>query len=52
MIALLKKLIVGYKPNKSKTFETDDVLRFLREASDDEYLLMKVFFLLELIIIV
>lgn len=42
LIALLKKLADGYKPKKSNIFEPDDVIRFLQEASDDEYLFMKV----------
>lgn len=42
LIAFLKRQAVGYRPQKSQTFTREDVHTFLLEASDNEYLLMKV----------
>ena len=38
----MKKLNKGYKPKKSKVLTSDDVYRFVREAPDESYLLVKV----------
>lgn len=42
LTTLLKNLSGGYKAKKSKILESDDIIKFLREAPDDVYLLMKV----------
>lgn len=42
LIAFLKRQAVGYRPQKSQTFTREDIHKFLLEASDNEYLLMKV----------
>lgn len=42
LIAFLKRQNQGYKPNKAKTFSREEVNKFLLEAPDDNYLLMKV----------
>lgn len=40
--AFLKRQNAGYKPKKSNTFSREGINRFLEEAPDDKYLLMKV----------
>ena len=47
--AYLKKENEGYKPKKSKTFTTNDITKFCREAPDVEYLATKVRIILPLI---
>lgn len=42
LIAFLKRQADGYKPKKSETFTREDINKFLCEAPDNEYLLMKV----------
>lgn len=42
LIAFLKKKMKGYRSKKSEVFTTDQVNKFLNEASDNEYLLEKV----------
>lgn len=42
LIAFLKRQNQGYKPNKAKTFSREEVNKFLLEAPDNNYLLMKV----------
>lgn len=42
LIALLKKENAGHVPKKSKTFERQEIQKFLSEAPDEKYLLMKV----------
>ncbi|KAF2895572.1 hypothetical protein ILUMI_10606, partial [Ignelater luminosus] len=39
--ALLKRKSDGYKPKKSKTLTSQEINRFLKEASDDKYLFTK-----------
>ncbi|RZC35054.1 Phage integrase domain containing protein, partial [Asbolus verrucosus] len=41
LTTLLKKLTGRYKPKKSNIFEQHDVIRFLKQASDNDYLFMK-----------
>lgn len=38
----LRKTASGYLPQKSYVFQPDDIQRFLREASDNEFLASKV----------
>lgn len=45
LIAFLKKQSVGHKPKKSRILTIEDISRFLREADDKEFLLMKVVWL-------
>jgi hypothetical protein len=40
--AFLKRKAHGYKPKKSKTLTAEQVNKFIKEASDDKYLLQKV----------
>lgn len=40
--AFLKRKSRGYEPKKSKVFSKDDVVKFLKNASDEEHLLHKV----------
>lgn len=40
--AFLKRKRKGYKPKKSQVFNRDDIVKFLNNASDQEYLLHKV----------
>lgn len=42
VVAFLKKQSKGYRPKKSKIFTRQEVVRFMREAEDEKYLLMKV----------
>ncbi|XP_063925239.1 uncharacterized protein LOC135139081 isoform X1 [Zophobas morio] len=42
--AFLKQQSVGHRPKKSKVFTLEEMERFLDNASDDEYLLQKVIF--------
>jgi hypothetical protein len=42
LIAFLKKKNTGYRPKKSKCFTKEEMRKFLKEAPDDTYLLMKV----------
>lgn len=42
LTAFLKEKSVGYKPKKSKTLSQDNVRKFLLEAPDREFLMMKV----------
>lgn len=42
LIAFLKQKAVGHRPKKSLTFSKEDVARFIREAPDEDYLMMKV----------
>lgn len=42
LIAFLKRKAVGYQPVKSRIFTKEDILRFVREADDNTYLLNKV----------
>lgn len=42
LTAFLKEKSVGYKPKKSKTLSQDNVSKFLLEAPDREFLMMKV----------
>lgn len=42
LTSFLKSKSQGYKPKKSKTLERPEIEKFLNEAPDDEYLLMKV----------
>lgn len=39
---LLKELSFGYESKKSKVFSMAQILKFLNEAPDDRYLMMKV----------
>lgn len=43
LTAFLKKKAIGYKSEKTKIFTRDEVNRFLTEAPDEIYLMMKVF---------
>lgn len=43
VIAYLKRQAVGYRPKKASTFSREDVRRFISEAPNETYLLMKVF---------
>lgn len=45
MSAFLKQQSVGHRPKKSKVFTLEEMERFLDNASDDEYLLLKVIFI-------
>lgn len=40
--SFLKTLNVDYKPKKSTVFSQEDVEKFLSEAPDDRFLMMKV----------
>lgn len=42
LTAFLKRENVGYKPKKSEIFTREEVYRFLLEAADERYLMMKV----------
>lgn len=42
LVAFLKREASGYAPKKSLTLERDEISRFLAEASDGDYLHMKV----------
>lgn len=42
LIAYLKRQSVGYRPKKSKTFSKEEIFKFLVEASDEQFLMMKV----------
>ena len=42
LVAFLKSKNAGYRPKKSLVFSREDMNRFLTEAPDHEYLLMKV----------
>lgn len=42
LLCFLKKKNVGHRPKKSKVFSREDVNKFLNNAPDDKYLLMKV----------
>lgn len=42
LIAFLKKQNIGYRPKKSNTFLRSDIEKFVKEAPDDKFLLMKV----------
>lgn len=44
VLAYLKKKSIGYRPKKSKVFERNDIERFLQDADDDMFLMMKVRF--------
>lgn len=44
LIAFIKQLHRGYKAKKAKTFLVQEVAKFLNEAPDEEYLLLKVNF--------
>ena len=45
LTAFLKRKNDGYSAKKSKTLDADQVQKFLTEASDEEYLLIKVRYL-------
>ncbi|XP_045479864.1 uncharacterized protein LOC123684593 [Harmonia axyridis] len=42
--AFLKRKSKGYEPKKSQVFSREDIVKFLKNASDQEYLLHKAFF--------
>lgn len=42
LIAFLKRKASGYKPKKSKIFTKQEIVRFMKEADDKDYLLAKV----------
>ena len=42
VVAFLKQKSSSHKPKKSKIFTRDDIIKFLIEAPDNEYLMMKV----------
>lgn len=42
LIAFLKKMKSGYIAKKSKTLEIEDIDKFIREAPDEDFLMMKV----------
>lgn len=42
LTAFLKKCYVGHRPNKSRTFTKNEIDKFVSEAPDDKFLLMKV----------
>ncbi|KAL1509202.1 hypothetical protein ABEB36_003975 [Hypothenemus hampei] len=42
LMAFLRRKNLGYKSEKCKVFETNEIKKFLQEAPDDRYLLMKV----------
>ncbi|KAL1489038.1 hypothetical protein ABEB36_013983 [Hypothenemus hampei] len=44
LIAFLKQKGVGYQPKKSKILTKEEILKFLQEAPDEEFLMMKVIF--------
>lgn len=44
VVAFLKKKSVGYRPKKSKVFERCEIDKFLEDADDNLYLMMKVKF--------
>jgi hypothetical protein len=44
LFALLKTNSKGYQPKKAAVFQDEDVVRFMQNASDDEYLSTKVCF--------
>lgn len=39
--AFLKRKSKGYEPKKSQVFSQEDIVKFLKNASDQEYLLHK-----------
>lgn len=43
LIAYLKRKNIGHRPKKASVFTKEDVKQFLNEASDDEFLILKVF---------
>lgn len=45
--AFLKRKNDGYKPKKSNVFTRQEMVRFLLDAPDDHYLLMKVLYLVQ-----
>lgn len=42
LTSFLKKQNVGYRPKKSKIFDKNDISKFMKEAPDETYLLIKV----------
>lgn len=42
LISFIKKQNVGYRPKKAKIFDKDEISRFIEEAPDEIYLLIKV----------
>lgn len=44
LIAFLKRKNVGYKPKKSAVFTKGEMIKFLKEAPDDTFLIIKVCF--------
>ena len=42
LLAFLKKQSVGHQPKQSKTLTREEIYRFMKEASNDRYLLTKV----------
>lgn len=42
LFAIIKSKSKGYEPKKAKTFERKDVEKFMKDAPDEEFLLMKV----------
>lgn len=44
LVAFLKRQSVGFRPKKSKVFKRGEFLKFLVEAPDETFLMMKVIF--------
>lgn len=42
LIAFLKKMRSGYVPKKSRTLEIEDIQKFITDAPDEDYLMLKV----------
>lgn len=45
LIAFLKRKNVGHKPKKAAIFTKENMTKFLKEAPDEEFLILKVFFM-------
>lgn len=50
LTAFLKRKSTGYRAEKSKTFSRDEIIKFLLQAPDDKYLMMKVNYCLFILI--
>lgn len=44
LVALLKRQSQNYQPKKSKTLDSEEVVKFINDANDDTFLAMKVNF--------
>lgn len=43
LTAYMKRQSVGYRPKKSKVFSKNDIFKFINDAPDNRFLVMKVF---------